>query len=145
MKYNFYVYIILLSLISAGVGFLYKNILKDCSIFQEVFITNLILLFLSGIYCYYNEKNNNILFNKLVNNERNILLKVILYALIVASMIYISGVLVINENLSKIEPFKQGSKLLLITLFSYLFFNEKITWRLMTGSVFIVFGILLMK
>ena len=145
MKYNFYVYIILLSLISAGVGFLYKNILKDCSIFQEVFITNLILLFLSGTYCYYNEKNNNILFNKIVNNERNMLLKVILYALIVASTIYISGILVINENLSKIEPFKQGSKLLLITLFSYLFFNEKITWRLMTGSVFIVFGILLMK
>ena len=145
MKYNFYLYIILLSVVSSGIGFLYKNILKDCSIFQEVFITNFILLFLSGIYCYYNEKNNNILFNKLVNNERNILLKVILYALIVASMIYISGVLVINENLSKIEPFKQGSKLLLITLFSYLFFNEKITWRLMTGSVFIVFGILLMK
>jgi len=135
----------LLSVVSSGIGFLYKNILKDCTIFQEVFITNFILLFLSGIYCYYNEKNNNILFNKLVNNERNILLKVILYALIVASMIYISGVLVINENLSKIEPFKQGSKLLLITLFSYLFFNEKITWRLMTGSVFIVFGILLMK
>ena len=145
MKYNFYLYIILLSVVSSGIGFLYKNILKDCSIFQEVFITNFILLFLSGIYCYYNEKNNNILFNKLVNNERNILLKVILYALIVASMIYISGVLVINENLSKIEPFKQGSKLLLITLFSYLFFNEKITWRLMTGSIFIVFGILLMK
>tara|TARA_Y100000996_G_C22408307_1_gene596105 strand:- start:18 stop:455 length:438 start_codon:yes stop_codon:yes gene_type:complete len=145
MKYNFYLYIILLSVISSAIGFLYKNILKDCSIFQEVFITNFILLFLSGIYCYYNEKNNNILVNKLLNNERNILLKVILYALIVASMIYISGVLVINENLSKIEPFKQGSKLLLITLFSYLFFNEKITWRLMTGSVFIVFGILLMK
>ena len=106
MKYNFYLYIIFLSVIGAGVGFLYKNILKDCSIFQEVFMTNLILLFLSGIYCYYNEENV-ALFNKLVVNKSNLLLKVILYALTVASIIYVSGVLVINENLSKIEPYKQ--------------------------------------
>ena len=45
MKYNFYIYIILLSVIGAGIGFLYKNILKDCSIFQEVCITNFILFF----------------------------------------------------------------------------------------------------
>ena len=45
MKYNFYIYIVLLSVISAGIGFLYKNILKDCSILQEVFITNIILIF----------------------------------------------------------------------------------------------------
>ena len=144
MKYNFYLYIILLSVIGAGIGFLYKNILKDCSIFQEVFITNLILLFLSGIYCYNYEKNK-VLINKLISNERYLLNKVILYALTVASVIYISGVLVINENLSKIEPYKQGLKMLLVTLFSCLFFNEKITWRLLTGSIFVVFGILLMK
>lgn len=144
MKYNFYLYIIFLSVIGAGVGFLYKNILKDCSIFQEVFMTNLILLFLSGIYCYFNEENV-VLFNKLVVNKSNLLLKVILYALTVASIIYVSGVLVINENLSKIEPYKQGLKLLLVTLFSCLFFNEKITWQLLLGSIFVVFGIVIMK
>ncbi len=144
MKYNFYIYIILLSVIGAGIGFLYKNILKDCSIFQEVCITNFILLILSATYCYHYEKNK-ILFNKLVTNERNLLFKVIIYALTVASIIYISGVLVINENLSKIEPYKQGLKLLLVTLFSCVFFNEKVSWRLLTGTAFVVFGIILMK
>lgn len=144
MKYNFYIYIVLLSVISAGIGFLYKNILKDCSILQEVFITNIILIFLSGTYCYYYE-NNKVLFNKLIVNERYLLFKLILYSLIVASMIYISGVLVINENLSKVEPYKQGFKLLLVTLFSYLFFNEKITWKLLIGSIFIIFGIIMIK
>ena len=144
MKYYFYLYIIFLSVIGAGVGFLYKNILKDCSIFQEVFMTNLILLFLSGIYCYYNEENV-VLFNKLVVNKSNLLLKVILYALTVASIIYVSGVLVINENLSKIEPYKQGLKLLLVTVFSCLFFKEKISMRLFLGTALVVIGIILMK
>ena len=144
MKYNFYLYIILLSVIGAGIGFLYKNILKDCSIFQEVFITNLILLFLSGIYCYNYEKNK-VLINKLISNERYLLNKVILYALTVASVIYISGVLVINENLSKIEPYKQGLKLLLVTVFSCLFFKEKISMRLFLGTALVVIGIILMK
>ena len=36
MQYNFYTYIFLLSIIGAGVGFLYKNTLKDYTIFQEV-------------------------------------------------------------------------------------------------------------
>ena len=75
MKYNFYIYIILLSVIGAGVGFLYKYILKECSIFQEVFMTNLILLLLSGIYCY-NYENNNVLFKKLTVNKNNLLLKI---------------------------------------------------------------------
>lgn len=144
MQYNFYLYIILLSVIGAGIGFLYKNILKDCSIFQEVFMTNFILLILSGIYCY-NYENNDKLYNKLITNKNNLLIKVIIYAIIVASIIYISGVLVINENLSKIEPYKQGLKLLLITVFSCMFFNEKITPKLVLGTSLVVIGIILMK
>lgn len=144
MQYNFYLYIILLSVIGAGIGFLYKNILKDCSIFQEVFMTNFILLILSGMYCYSYE-NNNKLYNKLITNKNNLLIKVIIYAIIVASIIYISGVLVINENLSKIEPYKQGLKLLLITVFSCMFFNEKITPKLVLGTCLVVIGIILMK
>ena len=144
MKYNFYIYIFLLSVIGAVVGFLYKNILRDCSIFQEVFMTNLILLLFSGIYCYFYE-NNSVLTNKLVENKNNLLIKVIVYALTVAIIIYISGVLVINENLSKIEPYKQGLKLLLVTFLSCMFFKEKISFRLFLGTALVVIGIILMK
>ena len=144
MKYNFYLYIFLLSIIGAGVGFLYKNILKDCSIFQEVFITNFILLIISGTYCY-NYENNNKLYNKLLINKNNLPIKIIIYAITIAFIIYISGVLVINENLSKIEPYKQGLKLLLITVFSCIFFNEKLTFNLILGTCLIVIGIILMK
>ena len=69
----------------------------------------------------------------------------IIYAITIAFIIYISGVLVINENLSKIEPYKQGLKLLLITVFSSIFFNEKLTFKLILGSCLIVMGIILMK
>ena len=144
MQYNFYTYIFLLSVIGAGVGFLYKNILKDCSIFQEVFVTNFILLIISGMYCY-NYENNSKLYNKLLINKNNLPIKMIIYAITIAFIIYISGVLVINENLSKIEPYKQGLKLLLITVFSSIFFSEKLTFKLILGSCFIVMGIILMK
>ncbi len=144
MKYNFYVYIVLLSVLGAGVGFLYKDILKNCSIFQEVFMTNTILLILSGMYCYLYE-NNYVLYNKLAEPTNNLLIKVICYAFIVAVIIYISGVLVINENLSTIEPYKQGLKLLLVTFISCAFFKEKISYRLMGGTVLVVLGLLLMK
>ena len=63
----------------------------------------------------------------------------------VALIIYISGVLVINENLSTIEPYKQGLKLLLVTFISCAFFKEKISLRLMGGTVLVVLGLLLMK
>jgi|TARA_Y200000002_G_scaffold372695_1_gene370828 uncharacterized membrane protein len=144
MQYNFYTYIFLLSIIGAGVGFLYKNILKDCTIFQEVFVTNFILLIISGMYCY-NYENNSKLYNKLLINKNNLPIKMIIYAITIAFIIYISGVLVINENLSKIEPYKQGLKLLLITVFSSIFFNEKLTFKLILGSCLIVMGIILMK
>ena len=144
MKYNFYLYIVLLSVISSAIGFLYKNILKDCSIFQEVFVTNFILLIISGMYCY-NYENNSKLYNKLLINKNNLPIKMIIYAITIAFIIYISGVLVINENLSKIEPYKQGLKLLLITVFSSIFFSEKLTFKLILGSCFIVMGIILMK
>lgn len=144
MKYNFYIYIVLLSILGAGVGFLYKDILKNCGIFQEVFMTNIILIILSGTYCYLYE-NNYILYNNLMDFKNNLLIKVICYAFIVAIIIYISGVLVINENLSTIEPYKQGLKLLLVTFISCAFFKEKISFRLMGGTVLVVLGLLLMK
>jgi len=144
MKYNFYVYIVVLSVLGAVIGFLYKDILKNCSIVQEVFMTNIILIILSGIYCYLYE-NNYILYNKLIDSRNNLLIKLICYALMVALIIYISGVLVINENLSTIEPYKQGLKLLLVTFISCAFFKEKISFRLMGGTVLVVLGLLLMK
>lgn len=144
MKYNFYIYIVLLSILGAGIGFLYKDILKNCGIFQEVFMTNIILIILSGTYCYLYE-NNYILYNNLMDFKNNLLIKVICYAFIVAIIIYISGVLVINENLSTIEPYKQGLKLLLVTFISCAFFKEKISFRLMGGTVLVVLGLLLMK
>ena len=144
MKYNFYIYIVLLSILGAGIGFLYKDILKNCGIFQEVFMTNIILIILSGTYCYLYE-NNYILYNNLMDFKNNLLIKVICYAFIVAIIIYISGVLVINENLSTIEPYKQGLKLLLVTFISCAFFKEKISFRLIGGTVLVVLGLLLMK
>tara|TARA_B100001027_G_scaffold172551_2_gene123929 strand:- start:1147 stop:1581 length:435 start_codon:yes stop_codon:yes gene_type:complete len=144
MKYNFYIYIVVLSVLGAVIGFLYKDILKNCGIFQEVFMTNIILIILSGTYCYLYE-NNYILYNKLMDFKNNLLIKVICYAFIVAIIIYISGVLVINENLSTIEPYKQGLKLLLVTFISCAFFKEKISFRLMGGTVLVVLGLLLMK
>ena len=57
MKYNFYAYILFLSVFGASLGFIYKDILKNCTIFQEVFMTSFILLIISGLYCYFNEDN----------------------------------------------------------------------------------------
>ena len=51
----------------------------------------------------------------------------------------------LNENLSTIEPYKQGLKLLLVTFISCAFFKEKISYRLMGGTVLVVLGLLLMK
>tara|TARA_B100000927_G_C16374665_1_gene432966 strand:+ start:626 stop:799 length:174 start_codon:yes stop_codon:yes gene_type:complete len=57
----------------------------------------------------------------------------------------VSGILVINENLSRIEPYKQGLKLLAVSLISCLFFKEKLSSKLIFGTFLIASGIFIMK
>ena len=144
MQYNFYIYILFLSIFGASLGFIYKDILKNCTIFQEVFMTSSILLIISGVYCLLYENNMSLL-NKLVQNRDNLLLKVLGYSSLLSIIIYVSGILVINENLSKIEPYKQGLKLLAVSMISCLFFKEKLDRKLIVGTFLIALGIFIMK
>ena len=144
MQYNFYIYILFLSIFGASLGFIYKDILKNCTIFQEVFMTSSILLIISGVYCLLYENNISLL-NKLVQNRDNLLLKVLGYSSLLSIIIYVSGILVINENLSKIEPYKQGLKLLAVSMISCLFFKEKLDRKLIVGTFLIALGIFIMK
>ena len=144
MQYNFYIYILFLSIFGASLGFIYKDILKNCTIFQEVFMTSSILLVISGVYCLLYENNMSLL-NKLVQNRDNLLLKVLGYSSLLSIIIYVSGILVINENLSKIEPYKQGVKLLAVSMISCLFFKEKLDSKLIVGTFLIAVGIFIMK
>tara|TARA_B000000609_G_C24134532_1_gene327471 strand:+ start:541 stop:975 length:435 start_codon:yes stop_codon:yes gene_type:complete len=144
MKYNFYAYILFLSVFGASLGFIYKDILKNCTIFQEVFMTSFILLIISGLYCYFNEDNMSV-YKKIIINKDNLLVKVLTYSSLLSIIIYVSGILVINENLSKIEPYKQGLKLLMVTLISCLFFKEKLSYKLILGTFLVAFGIFIMK
>tara|TARA_Y100000816_G_C26107800_1_gene589402 strand:+ start:7258 stop:7692 length:435 start_codon:yes stop_codon:yes gene_type:complete len=144
MQYNFYIYILFLSIFGASLGFIYKDILKNCTIFQEVFMTSSILLVISGVYCLLYENNMSLL-NKLVQNRDNLLLKVLGYSSLLSIIIYVSGILVINENLSKIEPYKQGLKLLAVSMISCLFFKEKLDSKLIVGTFLIAVGIFIMK
>ncbi len=144
MKYNFYIYILFLSIFGASLGFIYKDILKSCSIFQEVFMTSSILLIISGIYCLLYENNTSLL-NRLTQNRDNLGLKIVCYSSLLSIIIYVSGILVINENLSKIEPYKQGLKLLAVSMISCLFFKEKLSSKLIFGTFLIAAGIFIMK
>ena len=144
MKYNFYIYIIFLSIFGASLGFIYKDILKNCSIFQEVFMTSTILLIISGLYCYFNEDNKSVL-DKLLKNKDNMAIKILTYSSLLSIIIYVSGILVINENLSRIEPYKQGLKLLMVTLISCMFFKEKLDSKIIFGTFIIDLGIFIMK
>ena len=144
MQYNFYIYILFLSIFGASLGFIYKDILKSCTIFQEVFMTSSILVFISGIYCLLYENNSSLL-NKLIQNRDYLALKILCYSSLLSIIIYVSGILVINENLSKIEPYKQGLKLLSVSIISCLFFKEKVDNKLIFGTFLIAAGIFIMK
>ena len=99
MIYNFYLFMILFSIISAIKIFLKKDILNCCHIFEEIIISSF-LIFTITMFSYFviMKQNMKSFWKRLLSNEDNFFWKILLF-----EVVFISGIMIGSYILQKEE------------------------------------------
>lgn len=139
--YNFYLFALFNTFLSASLTFLKQDILTHISISEEILFSQLFLfMFFVTYYFLIENRNPNAFVKKLVTNEQNITYKLLLFDLCLASAIIVSGYILMKENIIYSKPIKIGGYLILISLISY-FYKNTFTYYDLLGIISILVGI----
>tara|TARA_B100001093_G_C26506901_1_gene875782 strand:+ start:199 stop:630 length:432 start_codon:yes stop_codon:yes gene_type:complete len=140
--YNFYFYILLLTILSPISLYFFKIILNDLSIVETLFISNLIITIFLGIIYYFNQDKNINLYKKLLKKPNIICLLLIITTIYTINK-FSKSIIIKNENITRFKPILTALSILITTILGYYIFNEEITIRKCLSIFVITIGILI--
>lgn len=132
--YNFYIILIVLSILSPIIAFNKADILKKISITDDFFYTSLgfvIILFLLKL-CK-KEK-----FIKKIDNET--LKRLLLQIFLIIPVIYLSGLILQKENVFVFKSLQRSVSIIILVLYSIFIMKMKMTPLMILGSFLLVIG-----
>lgn len=141
MEYNFYILVLLITILSSPIAFLKNDVLKKISITEEIIIVSLSILIITLlIYFLYEKKTITNLLNIINSKIRN---KLICYVLLITSTIYLSNYIVQKQGkIIRFKSFQRSLSLILMLLVGHFLFGAEITTNICLGIVIIIIGIL---
>ena len=146
MIYNFYLFMILFSILSAIKIFLKKDILNCCHIFEEIIISSF-LIFTITMFSYFviMKQNMKSFWKRLLSNEDNFFWKILLFEVVFISGIMIGSYILQKEDVMRFGPWKPIGRLLMITLIAFFLLRNKLTYKKFAAILVILGGIYLLE
>jgi drug/metabolite transporter (DMT)-like permease len=137
------VYIAIRSAIASLTPHFQKELLKEFSVFEIIFLLNLFILFISvPTYIWKGHSLQNSI-HKIINYEAKY---IFLYFIVSAiSGIYLGTYLLKNEQVVVLKPLQYGMNTIFIILYGYLFFRKDnvISYQRIIGTIMVLIGIYL--
>ena len=146
MKYNFYALLFIVTLFGALSTYLKKDILKECSILEEMLFSTM-FIFLGTIlfYLFYENKPIGYFINLIRKNKNNVTYKLLIFDFLVLFSIIIGSIILKNEYVIKLMPYKTSMYLIAIALLAYVFENKQLTIHKIIGIIIIIIGTFLLE
>jgi drug/metabolite transporter (DMT)-like permease len=140
--YNFYFYILLLTILSPISLYFFKIVLNELSIVETLFIINIFITIFLGIIYYFNKDKNKNLYDIFLNKPNIICLILIITTIYIINK-FSKSIIVKNENITRFKPILTALSILVTTILGYFVFNEEITLRKCFSIFIITIGILI--
>ena len=140
--YNFYFYILLLTILSPISLYFFKIVLNELSIVETLFIINIFVTIFLGIIYYFNKDKNQNLYDIFLNKP-NIICLILIITVIYIINKFSKSIIVKNENITRFKPILTALSILVTTILGYFVFNEEITLRKCFSIFVITIGILI--
>ena len=143
MEYNFYVFLLLITIINSPIAFIKNEILKELSITQEIIIVSFSILTITLlVYLLYEKKTINDLIKIKDSKLRN---KLILYVLLISSTIFLGNYIVQKQGkVIRFKSFQRSLSLILMLLVGHFMFGAEITPNICLGIGIIIVGLLVL-
>ena len=134
--YNFYVILVLLSILSPIIAYNKVDILKNMSITNDIFYTSLALFIITFLIKLY-KKDVKFKINKLTKK------KLLYQILLIIPVLYLSGLILKNENVIVYKSYQKSLSIFFLLLYSVFFMKMEINISTIIGCVLIILGLYL--
>ena len=134
--YNFYVILVLLSILSPIIAYNKVDILKNMSITNDIFYTSLALLIITFLIKLY-KKDVKFKINKLKKK------KLLYQILLIIPVLYLGGLILKNENVIVYKSYQKSFSIFFLLLYSVFFMKMEINISTIIGCVLIILGLYL--
>ena len=134
--YNFYVILVLLSILSPMIAYNKAELLKKMTITNDIFYTSLGLLIITFLIKLYKKDIN----FKMNDSTKK---KLIYQILLIIPILYLGGLILKNENVIIYKTHQKSFNIFFLLLYSIFFMEMKIDMSTIIGCVLIVLGLYL--
>ena len=134
MYYNFYIFLIILAIISPVAAYNRNIILKKVPIQFEVIFTSIFILVVYGIYQIFNKQ-------KLINNlDKKTLGYLIFNGTLTCIVLLLGGLIIMRENVFKYKTLQKSVYLIILVIIAVCIYKQKLTFKTILGLLSIIFG-----
>ena len=134
MYYNFYIFLIILAIISPITAYNRNIILKKVSIPFEVMFTSIFILVVYGIYQIFNNQN-------LIKNVDKKTLGYLVFNGTLTCIVLLLGCLILTkENVFKYKTLQKSVYLIILVIIAVCIYQQKLTLKTVLGLLSIIFG-----
>ena len=133
--YNFYIYLIILAIISPFAAYNRSKILQKIKVENEiVFISSTILI----IYIIFQIVNKKEIISK---NMDNITIKYLLLNSVLACIsLYLGGIILSKENVFRFKALQKPIYLIVLVIIACCFYNEEFNFKIVIGIILLIIG-----
>ena len=132
--YNFYIYLIILAIISPVVAYNRDNILKKISISKEIMILSVLILIFYGLQLLINKKD----IMKPIDDKTMKLL--VINGLLTSVALYLGAKVLMNENVFKYKSIQKSVYLIALVIISACVYGQKLNIKTLLGVLLVIVG-----
>lgn len=132
--YHFYVYLIILAIISPVVAYNRDYILKKMSISKEIMIISILILIFYGFQLLINKKD----IMKPIDSETMKLL--VINGLLTSVALYLGSKIIMKENVFKYKSIQKSVYLVALVIISACVYGQKLNIKTLLGALLVIVG-----
>ena len=133
--YNFYIYLIILAIISPFAAYNRSKILQKIKVQNEImFISSTILV----IYIIFQIVNKTEIIPK--NMDNNTLKLLVINSILASISLYLGGVILSKENVFRFKALQKPIYLIVLVIIACCFYNEEFNLKIVIGIILLIIG-----
>ena len=132
--YHFYVYLIILAIISPVVAYNRDSILKKISISKEIMIISILILIFYGLQLLINKKD----IMKPIDGKTMKLL--VINGLLTSVALYLGSKIIMKENVFKYKSIQKSVYLVALVIISACVYGQKLNIKTLLGVLLVIVG-----
>jgi len=132
--YHFYVYLIILAIISPIVAYNRDSILKKMSISKEIMIISILILIFYGLQLLINKKD----IMKPIDGKTMKLL--VINGLLTSVALYLGSKIIMKENVFKYKSIQKSVYLVALVIISACVYGQKLNIKTLLGVLLVIVG-----